>query len=226
MKHFQPLSRLGSLLNNSPGINVFRISLGLPFPKPGGKEFVHIDPGCVRLFPSGSGILMTDSVLLQKPDFVNRFLIWFREFVLVKKPPFTWQFFTRPRFPTWLEMLVEDNAGSPAHAPRIYLHVFREFNNLVRVKDLEADRDTPKSKAPFHSEIVIPGYDLGGGLASKRLNGEVLAKNDDILMRWFGNVTLDQVEKKRKFTVIYDGPQGPIAKWKKEWPHVSLSSFH
>ena len=215
---------MGHVLSQ-PGINVFEVSLGMPYKKPEDSTLVHCKQGYGRLFPSGSGILITDSCLLQSPKIIVRFLRWFRKYVLVTKNPFTWQFFTRPKFPTWTAELGRDRLyEEPRDEATVFQNIYLEFKKLVNNRDMEASVETPKPKAPYHSAPAIPGYDLDAGLKEKRSHQEILGSNDDRLVNWFGDVTLSQVDKKRRFIVLYDGPRETMGQWKKDWGYVCEKS--
>ena len=207
------------MLFSRAGINVFRINLGSPYVVE--QQEICPKPGCMRIFSSGSGVLLMDSVFLRYPQNIARILAWFREFILTTKPPNTWQLFTRPKLPAWIWHFCDDLKSAPLEQCLPYLDIFTEFRKLVSQEDLEFDGNTPKPRAPYRSPDVIPGYNLNTGLEEIKANGQVLASNEEKLIDWFGETTLGQVETHRRFVVLYDGPdQKAVQAWKNKWTHV------
>lgn len=101
--------------------------------------------------------------------------------------------------------------------------------------DEDDDFRSPKDDAPYFSSYFIPGYELQAGLGSFRDDKEVIAKNDELLVKRFGEWSLLNTHAHRKFSVIYEpskmvrlGPErdefeANRQKWCLSWRHVIIS---
>ena len=90
---------------------------------------------------------------------------------------------------------------------------------------MEPDGLTPTPKAPYYSAFAIAGYDLNSGLGSKKADQQTREVNEDKLVNWFGEISLQHIESRRRFSVLYDGPQEVTEGWKAKWTHVRNSLY-
>ena len=112
--------------------------------------------------------------------------------------------------------------GAPEEA-RLYLDIIREFKNVIDPSHMEPDGFTPTAKAPYHSAYAIAGYNLNSGLGSKKADQQTREVNEDKLVNWYGETSLQHIESRRRFSVLYDGPQEATEGWKAKWTHVRYS---
>ena len=213
------------MISNRNGAEFHYLNLGLPFSKSAGAPLNTPTPRSIRLFPSGGSILVTDSVFMNNPHGVCRLLRWFRKNILITKPASTWKIFTRPRLLEWLENLSLDTGTFSGGKIKQFQRLYMEYQKVMRPEDMDdGDDNTPKPTAPLQSAPVLPGYDLEGGLGKKRFHALTQVTNDNLLVKWFSDLTLQHLHKTRKFTILYDGPPERTKVWKEESTHVSLRS--
>ena len=216
-RNLSEMPGLGQRPLTRPDIKVYRINLGRPYCTQPGQVPITPTPRCTKLFPSGTLVLFTDSVILQHPKRAARFLAWFRKFIMTTSAPFTWQFFTRPRFPSWLTELFHEKIDVSVEVGEPYFRLWQEFDGLAQKEHFEADGDTPMPGGPFCSAYAIVGFTSDP--CANDINHVVSATNHDKLIEWFAELSLSKIETHRKMIVLYDGPGEAKEKWGK-WAHV------
>ncbi|KAL9116512.1 MAG: hypothetical protein Q9187_006963, partial [Circinaria calcarea] len=159
-------------------INIFNINLR-PVPP---------NPFLTRLFPHGGALLLTDSLILNRPREVVRILAWFDTNILFNKPAGTWKLCLRPRFRSWILNIIQHKLLEEG---KVYVEIYALIYKILPMELMDEDDDfeTPKEEAPIAYASSIGGLDLNVGLGPKSSDTEGIARNDALLVDWFAGWT-------------------------------------
>ena len=190
------------------------------------------DPHLIRLFPTGTAILLTDSLFLIRPIEAARILSWFRHFALPGKARGTWKVCTRPAIREWL-LRVQESLRYPYG--KDFVTCYREVAHLLPIElTKEWDRDVPKDEAPIACMGTgVSNFDesLGTGVLSlAEIDNQVITQNDNTLCSWFAGWAMTKQEKFRRLHVVTgrDGEGEHFKQLKektKQYNHVSIISL-
>ena len=194
-------------------INIFHINLR-PIPP---------NPFLTRLFPHGGSLLLTDSLILNRPREVVRILVWFDTNILFNKPTGTWKLCLRPRFRSWVLDIIQER---PVEDGKVYVQIYALIYKILPIESMDEDDDfeTPKEEALLACARSLSNFDLGVGLGPQSSDHEGIAKNDAILVDWFAGWTRMKVEGMRRFNIVHGlGDEGVEVRkaWERKWSHVS-----
>ena len=197
-------------------INVFNINLR-PIPP---NTFL------TRLFPHGGALLLTDSLILNRPHEVVRILAWFDTNILFNKPAGTWKLCLRPRFRSWILDIIQHKLLEEG---KVYVEIYALIYKILPMELMDEDDDfeTPKEEAPIAYASSISGFDLNVGLGPKSSDTEDIASNDARLVDWFAGWTRMKVKGMRRLHVVHGlGEEGAEVRrqWERKWTHVSSIS--
>ena len=194
-------------------INIFNINLR-PIPP---------DTCLTRLFPHGAALLLTDSLILNRPREVVRILTWFDTNILFNKPAGTWKLCLRPRFRSWILDIIQDR---PPEDGRVYVETYALIYKIIPIELMDEDDDfeTPKEDAPMACASSLGSFDPCVGLGPNSNDTVGIARNDALLVDWFAGWTRMKVEGMRRFNVVHGlGEEGAEVRkgWERKWSHVS-----
>ncbi|KAK2800772.1 hypothetical protein FQN51_005912 [Onygenales sp. PD_10] len=219
--HYENMPKLANLLRNP--INVFNISLAKPL------KYLDYDAHIQRLFPHGGLILMTEDLILNKPQTALKCLEWFGSYIH-RKFPGTWKMFFRPNIQFWLLDLCtswrDDTLWKMYHMIKSLIPKYPDghYNTYRRADSpdtLDGLTDDEGQHHPFISPRDIPDY------GSRQENDEPLIpkgltqkeRDTDHLVEYFAGYGLVNVEKFRRFVVITT--HNPQPRWLK-WSHIEV----
>ena len=218
-------------------INIWQTNLRGP--ASGNRPFVQI-------FPQGATIVLSDSVFLKEPENVRRCFTWFRKKQLPSRLPGTWKLVTRPRVREWLLALIEarskqgkdleaqaENLGEEETAvqakklraeAKLYLQIFQELDMIAPLTDMDEHDDfqTPLEKASYVSASYVAGFDLELGKEAGKTDDDMVNRNDELLVQWYGPWTLNRFHTDRRFLFMFHGSSDLVKQWRNEWGHVSI----
>ena len=177
-----------------------------------------------QMFPNGGTILFLDSMILDKPKETVDSFRWFRKSYLPNRPPNSWKLAMRPCVKSWCVEVYKAKSKVSKETAKPYADLFEQCNALapLHMMNHEDEFETPLEDAPYASASHILGYDIDVGTLD---DGSALRRNDDLLVRWYGDWTLRRATKHRKFLVVSDSSDDAKAQWRRECRHLTIESM-
>lgn len=223
---------LAKLLRLQPSINVFTFNTTL-------IDSTSPWPHLIRLFPTGSCLLITESLFLRRPKDALRILRWFRLDQLVTKPPGTWKVAMRPRPIEWILHMMdafEPHQNTSSSVYQLYADICSELAFMLfsaggksRALVSPEDMTVPSPEAPIICPTSLKTFDEKvGWKGNVKNNTEVasqdIAKNDEVLVKWFAETSTIRFEQFRKFNIItgYERDDEKATKWGAKYGHLEV----
>ena len=202
-------------------------------------------PHLVRLFPHGGVILLTESLILYRPYETLRILMWFRRIQLPMKPSGTWKIAARPRIREWLLDLMDvcDDTKRDifGHCIQIIADIYTEILWLFETPDpgdnglmsYDYDYEIPTDDAPIVTSASLRALQerkewKGDSLESTKIDHDNIRQNDDLLMQWFAEWAVVNLESFRKFHAVLGYPKGDefgdkaLKAYERGWGHIEV----
>ena len=184
----------------------------------------------VRLFPHGTMMLITDSLLLLQPLEALRVLTWFRLRVVDEKPNGTWKIITRPHIRRFLINCCRERKLD--EEGKHFVQIYEQISFMLDPDDLyDWDEDEPKEEAPIYCMKKIKSFNTKVG---RRVNYNkdpdlgAIQRNDDVLADFFAGWANVHMEHYRRFHIISGfGEQAGRAQretWMEKWSYCE--AFH
>lgn len=201
-------------------------------------------PHLVRLFPHGGVLLLTESLVLYQPREALRVLMWLRRVQIPCKAPGTWKVAVRPRFREWIldimDAYVDSGKDIFGCSIQTFADIYTEVYWLLQKPDpgdnnlmcYEWDYETPTEEAPIVSSSSLRTLqareEWKGAGADTEPNDDHIRQNDDLLIQWFAEWAIVNLQHFRKFNVILgyakDHPftETAISAYEKAWGHIEV----
>ena len=201
-------------------------------------------PHLVRLFPHGGVLLLTESIVLYRPQETLRILMWFRRVHLPGKAPGTWKLAVRPRVREWLLDIIDACSDSGKDifgcSVQIFADIYTEIYWLLQNPNPgdnglmchEWDYEIPTDDAPIVSSsslrVLQARKEWKGEGADREPDDDNIRQNDDLLVQWFAEWAIANSHSFRKYNVILgytnDHPFTKIAisAYEKAWGHIEV----
>ena len=204
-------------------------------------------PHLVRLFPHGGVLLLTESLILYRPREALRILMWFRLVHIPAKAPGTWKLAVRPRVREWLLDLMDAYSSSGKDIfncsmqtfADIYTEIYRLLQrpnpNNTSLMCQTWDHEIPLDEAPIVSSsslrVLQSRREWAGEGAATEPNDAHIRQNDDLLIQWFAEWAVVNLQSFRKFHAILGyGKDHPftdtaVRAYEKAWGHIEVMTF-
>ena len=201
-------------------------------------------PHLFRLFPHGGVLLLTESFILYQPYETLRMLMWFRLDHIPCKVPGTWKLAFRPRVREWLLDIVDVYSDSGKEifgcSIQVFANIYTEIYLLLQSPDPGEDRlmchewdyEIPTDEAPVVSSsslrILQGRQEWKGEGADREADDDNIRQNDDLLVQWFAEWAIVNLQNFRKYHVILgytkDHPftKTAISAYEKAWGHIEV----
>lgn len=201
-------------------------------------------PHLVRLFPHGGVLLLTESLVLYQPCETLRMLMWFRLDRLPSKAPGTWKLAIRPRIREWLLDIMDAYSGSKKDifgcSIQVFADIYTEIYWLLQTPDPgdnglmchEWDYEIPTDEAPIVSSsslrVLQARKEWKGEGANTEPDDDNIRQNDDLLVQWFAEWAIVNLQNFRKYNVIlgyaknHPFTKTAISAYEKAWGHIEV----
>ncbi|KAL2041757.1 hypothetical protein N7G274_005541 [Stereocaulon virgatum] len=219
-------------------INVWKLSLSPMHP-------AEKHPHLVRLFPHGGVILLTESLIIYRPHEALRIIMWFRRVQLPMKPSGTWKIAARPHIRDWLldimDIIADTKKDIFGHGIQVIADIYTEVHLLFETTDPEDnslmcydfDNEIPTDDAPIVTSASLRTLQerkewKGDSLEHTELDHDNIRQNDDLLVQWFAEWSMVNLESFRKFHAILGYSKGhdfgdkALKAYEKGWGHIEI----
>ena len=201
-----------------------------------------------RLFPHGSVIALPDSLFMLKPNWALRIVQWFERTHRHTNLPGTAKLYLRKGCLQWLGEILDANILDPDHDDAfdgIYL-TYYELSKILHIPGLGLDYhsvagedyEVTSPNSPIRHSIVLDQFGWERevpGTKTKPFQPDraVLAKNDEVQVMNFGEMSHPWAEEFRIFQVVLPfadnwsrGFKERVAELSKEFGHLEFMSFN
>uniref|UniRef100_A0A093XET6 Chromo domain-containing protein 1 n=1 Tax=Talaromyces marneffei PM1 TaxID=1077442 RepID=A0A093XET6_TALMA len=211
--HFSEMSGFHKLMMNS-SFNFWNVSLQTAIPN------VEPQTHFQRLFPQGTGYLMTEDFMLHARDAAIMILAWFRDTALSKFPG-TLKMMVRPNVLEWLDQMSKEDPRFAVMAVLIGDTACHgdASNWPVEARDLDCFYN-PSLESPVISLAEVPGIELADSSSNPDAKGAEQQKNTDLLCEVFAAWAILNAASLRKFHIITHNK--PLERWQK-WQHIEIT---
>ncbi|KAL9109614.1 MAG: hypothetical protein Q9227_005794 [Pyrenula ochraceoflavens] len=242
MRRYMEIPQLAALLKSSSLIpraqqkSTFRLNVFAVSVLDRMDSLEHME----RLFPHGTVILLTESLMRKEPDAAIAILQWFLPFHKLKHPG-TWKLIVRPNVRPWLtRLLVSDQDPKCRNKWADMLAAVGELCSYRSIRYVEASkrpsREDKKDKAdessdtesvgldgesddegishPLISSAQIPRY----GKPSSKSNVSQLTKDEHTMLEWFAGWACKKAHRYRCFVALT--PES-LKEWN-AWNHIDI----
>ena len=204
-------------------------------------------PHLIRLFPHGGVLLLTESLVLYQPHETLRMLMWFRRVHVPSKAPGTWKIAVRPRVREWILDIMDAYSDSGKDifgcSIQVFANIYTEIYWLLQNPDpsdnglmcCEWDYETPTEEAPIVSSSSLRALqarrEWKGEGADREPDDDNIRQNDDLLVQWFAEWAIVNLQNFRKYHVILgyakDHPftETAISAYEKAWGHIEVMTY-
>ncbi|KAF3391800.1 hypothetical protein DPV78_010324 [Talaromyces pinophilus] len=200
-------------LTMSSSFNFWTVSLQTAIP--------NIEPQThfQRIFPHGTGYLMTEDFMLHERDAAIMVLAWFRDIVLSKFPG-TLKMMFRPNVLKWLDRMSKEDPRFAVMAVLIGDTACHgdASNWPVEPRDLDCFFN-PSLESPVISPSELPNAGPVDGPSNPVVKGVEQGKDADLLCELFAAWAVLNAVSLRKFLILTHNK--PIDRWQK-WQHIEI----
>lgn len=174
-------------------------------------------------------------------------LMWFRRVHIPAKAPGTWKIAVRPRVREWLLDIMDAYSDSGKDifgcSIQVFADIYTEIYWLLQNPDpgdnglmcCQWDYETPTEEAPVVSSSSLQALqarkEWKGEGADMEPDDDNIRQNDDLLIQWFAEWAIVNLQNFRKYNVILgytkDHPftETAISAYEKAWGHIEVMTF-